>query len=282
MKLSINTDAISQDFETAVLLGLEWGIEYFELKRIYGRRIPNVSNDEVNLIRSVLNANAAKLSSLAPGLFKIPLKEEFIKLEVGPRFDQTLELANKLENRSIVIFGFIRDDIHTESEAIDRIIDILGAVSIRAQKEGITLLLENDRGMWGDSPEAVFRIVGGINSPAFRLNWDPANLIGEYPLAPYPTGYNLLSKYIGHLHVKDAISTAQKGQFIHAIVGSGDIDWVGQFEGLLRDGYEGFCVIEPHFGSRIASSREHIFQTRKCLREAQARIWSDILVQKSE
>ena len=65
MKISINTDAISQDFETAVLLGIEWGVYYFELKRLYGKRIPDITNDEVGLVQKVLHENQVKLSSLA-------------------------------------------------------------------------------------------------------------------------------------------------------------------------------------------------------------------------
>lgn len=274
MKISINTDAISQDFETAVLLGLEWGIEYFELKRMYGKRIPDITADEVRLVRSVLDANAATLSSLAPGLFKIPLDKELIALEAGARFDQTIALAERLDTRAVVIFGFVRDELHAESDALRRIIDVLGPVADRAESEGLTLFLENDRGLWGESPASVLKIAEGINSPAFKLNWDPGNLVGAFPEAPYPIGYDLVRRHVGHLHVKDAKSATGEKQFTHAMMGSGDVDWVGQFERLIRDGYEGYCVIEPHFGSRVASSRSHILETQKVLRLARARVAS--------
>lgn len=274
MKISINTDAISQDFETAVLLGLEWGVEYFELKRMYGKRIPDITDDEARLVRSVLSANAAMLSSLAPGLFKIPLDKDLIALEVGPRFDQTIALAERLDTRAVVIFGFVRDDLSTEAEALRRIIDILGPVADRAESEGLTLFLENDRGLWGESPASVLEIAEGVNSPAFKLNWDPGNLVGAFPEAPYPTGYDLVRNHIGHLHVKDAKAGTGANKFTHAMMGTGDVDWVGQFERLIRDGYEGYCVIEPHFGSRIASSRSHILETQKAVRLARNRVAS--------
>lgn len=271
MKLSVNTDAISQDFETAVLLGLEWGIEYFELKRMHGKRIPDISDEEVSLIQKVLRTNEVALSSLAPGLFKIPLDRELISQEAGSRFDMTVALADRLNTRSIVIFGFVRDDHHAEADALRQIIDVFGRVAVRAEQEGLTLFLENDRGLWGESPESVRQILAGVNSHALRLNWDPGNLIGAFPEAPYPTGYELVREYVGHLHVKDAKATGV-AQFAHAMMGSGDVDWVGQFERLLRDGYGGFCVIEPHFGSRVSSSRSHILETQKVLRLARSRV----------
>ena len=272
MKLAINTDAISQDFETAVLLGLEWGIEYFELKRMYGRRVPEITDEEIRLVQNVLRANEATLSSLAPGLFKIPLEKELISQEAGRRFDTTIALADRLNTRSIVIFGFIRDDRRAEADAIREIIDVFGQVASRAEKEGLTLFLENDRGLWGESPESVRQILTGVNSPALKLNWDPGNLIGALPEAPYPTGYGLVREYVGHLHVKDAKAAAGNPTFTHAMMGSGDVDWVGQFESLIRDGYEGYCVIEPHFGSRVSSSRSHVLETQKVLRLARARV----------
>ena len=150
MKLAIATDAISADFETAVLLGLEWGIEHFELKRIHGKRIPDVTDDEVRTIQRVMQVNEVRLTSLAPGLFKIPLDKAQIAAQEGPRFDQTVALAEKLGTRAIVIFGFIRDDKHEEQDALRQVIDVLGRVALRAQREGLTIFLENDRGLWGE------------------------------------------------------------------------------------------------------------------------------------
>lgn len=271
MKLAVNSDAISQDFETAVLLGLEWGVEYFELKRMYGRRVPDITDDEVRLVQNVLRANGVALSSIAPGLFKIPLERELISQETGKRFDMTAALADRLDTRSVVIFGFVRDDRRTEAEALRQIIDVFGGVAARAEKEGITLFLENDRGLWGESPQAVRGILAGVNSRALRLNWDPGNLIGAFPEAPYPTSYELVREFVGHVHVKDAKATGN-GKFAHAMMGSGDVDWVGQFERLLREGYEGYCVVEPHFGNRITSSRDHILETQKAMILARSRV----------
>ena len=272
MKLAINTDAISQDFETAVLLGLEWGIEYFELKRLYGKRVPDISDEEVRLVQKVLRENEVTLSSIAPGLFKIPLNKELIQQEAGIRFDHTIALADQLQTRSVVIFGFIRDNLHSEEDALNQIIDVFCPLAERAEQEGITLFLENDRGLWGESPASVHRILTGVNSPALKLNWDPGNLIGAFPEAPYPTGYDLVADFVGHLHVKDAKVVNGESKFTHAMMGYGDVDWIGQFERRMIDRYEGYCVIEPHYGSRVSSSRNHILETGKLLRIARNRL----------
>jgi sugar phosphate isomerase/epimerase len=272
MKLSIATDAISADFETAVLLGLEWGIEYFELKRIYGRRLPDISDDDVRAVQTVMKKNAVSLSTISPGLFKIALDAGAIAKEAGERFDMTAALADKLGTRSVVIFGFAKDAKHTEAEATRQIVDVFGALAKRAESLGLTLFLENDRGLWAESPESILRIVSGVKSRALRVNWDPCNLIGASAVPPFPAGFDIISDYVGHLHLKDALATADPSGFGHAMMGSGDVDWIGQFERLYRIGYSGFLVIEPHFGSRVESSRSHILETRRLLRLARARL----------
>ena len=271
MKLGIATDAISADFETAVLIGLEWGIEHFELKRIHHKRVPDISDDEIRIIQNVVASHQVTVSSLAPGLFKIPLDTGLIEQELGRKWDMTVALADRVGTRSVIIFGFERDTRHSEAEALRQIVDTFGRVAAKAEREGLTLFLENDRNLWGESPEAVRQILAGVNSRALRLNWDPGNLVGAFPEKPYPTSYDLVQAFVGHVHVKDAKATGEGG-FVHAMMGSGDVDWAGQFERLYRDGYQGFCIIEPHFGSRVASSRDHVLATRKLLRQARGRI----------
>jgi len=272
MKLSIATDAISADFETAVLLGLEWGIEHFELKRIHHKRIPDVTDDEVALVEQVLRTHTVTLSTMSPGLFKVPLQRELIDRDLGKKLDMSIALADRLGTRSVIVFSFERDD-RDEAEALPQVIDILGRAARRAEAEGLTLFLENDRHLWGETPEALRAILSAVSSRALRLNWDPANLIGAWGQAPYPAGYALVREFVGHVHVKDLTTTAAGGH-ANVMVGSGDVDWVGQFQQLEHDGYDGFYVVEPHFGSRVDSSRQHVFHTRRLFRQAAARVES--------
>lgn len=272
MKLAIASDAISHDFETAVLLGLEWGIEHFELKRTHFRkRIGEVDSEDIDKVSEILRSHSVSVSSLSPGLFKIPLNADLIKYDIDKLFETTISIAHKLQVESIVLFGFMRCENVTETEALPQIEDYLGSVTHRAEKEGLTLLLENERGAWVDQPHLLRRVVECVNSKSLRVNWDPCNLIGAHPQKPYPGGYEVIKDYIGHLHIKDA-SVGENGLVSHAMVGEGDVDWIGQFEQLYRANYDGFCVLEPHFGSRIVSSRNHILETRRLLRLARERI----------
>ena len=56
MKISIVTDEISADPETAIELGVEWGIRDFELRGFYTDRVPNLSAYQKERLGEILAA----------------------------------------------------------------------------------------------------------------------------------------------------------------------------------------------------------------------------------
>ena len=48
LKLALPTDAISMDIETSFLIGLDWGINVYELKRLY-KRLPSSINQMLSI-----------------------------------------------------------------------------------------------------------------------------------------------------------------------------------------------------------------------------------------
>lgn len=270
MKLAINTDAISQDFETAVILALEWGIDCFEFKRIHHKRIPYVTPDEIDIVKSVVRSHHVTLCSLAPGVFKCPLDPQFMA-EEQRKLELSLELADSLEVSRLIVFGFNRDQTRTSEQAMSQITDVLGRAAAKAHSRGCQLCLENERGQWTEDPRFLARLMSGVNSPALRVNWDPGNVIGTRTMDPYPDGYRAIREWVAHVHVKDLIVDGN-GKHQNIMMGQGAVDWVGQFEALIEDGFDGYAVIEPHFGCRIGSSRSHIAETKTLLRRAHSNL----------
>ena len=86
--------------------------------------------------------------------------------------------------------------------------DKLQQTAEKLRKIGLILILENEFACNTATGAEAAKVLAGVPSPAFMLNWDPGNaaLLGE---KPYPDGYNLLPKdRIGHCHCKDAVKTA--------------------------------------------------------------------------
>jgi len=264
IKISISVDCISADFETAILLGLEWGLEYFELKRLFGRRIPNITEEEVEYIKKILNKYAVQVSSISPGLFKGDIDSDLSTQEIKNKLPETFKIANQIGTKNVVLFGFSRKKNKQAGEAIEKISNIFGEIVNKAKKEDINIFIENERGTWANSYDVLLKIIKNINSETLKINWDPCNLIGEVKEKPFPDIWNKIKAYVGHMHLKDGKIVANK--FTNIMMGKGDVDWIGQFHALMKNNYKGFCVLEPHFGDRVESSRQHIFETRKLIR----------------
>jgi L-ribulose-5-phosphate 3-epimerase len=122
-------------------------------------------------------------------------------------------------------------------------------------KAGLVLVLENEPACNTATGAEAAKVLASVPSRHLMLNWDPANaaMRGE---KPYPDAYNLLPKErIGHCHCKDIVKT--KKDYEWAAMGTGSIDWVGQFAALKRDGYHHAVSLETHWhggGTPEASS----------------------------
>ncbi len=72
-------------------------------------------------------------------------------------------------------------------------------------------------------------------------NWDPGNCY-EAGEQPFPKAWDQLDhSRILHMHLKDAAGKAWKP------IGSGDIDFVGQFRALEKMNYSGTMSLETHY-----------------------------------
>ena len=72
MNISLITDEISADPETAIEIGKEWGISDFELRGYFNERVPCFSDFQKNKIKDILDHYQARIIAISPGLFKIP------------------------------------------------------------------------------------------------------------------------------------------------------------------------------------------------------------------
>lgn len=79
---------------------------------------------------------------------------------------------------------------------------------------------------------------------------------------PYPEGYREVRGLVVHMHLKDVREDPQSGTLGWAPVGSGLIDYRGQFKTLREDGYDRTISLETHYrrpdGNKVESTRESL------------------------
>ncbi len=290
MKISIVTDEVSADPETAIELGVEWGVHDFELRGFFADRVPHLSEYEVRHLHDVLEEHDARIIAVSPGLFKMPLpashparlplawmergahdawaeSRRLIDDHLNDLLPASIDFANEFGAKVIVIFGFDRGGSPAGSPP-DEVIDYLHRAAERASSSGIQLALENEDGFWADTGARIARIVRAVNHPALGVNWDPGNAYFACD-QPYPAGYDEVRGLVRHVHFKDA-RREQLGEACYAV--DGEIDWGGQLRALALDGYDGWISIETHMRPKIAAAHAELQRLRSLLTAAQDRL----------
>src|SRR4051794_25014515 len=133
MQVSIVTDEISADLETAIELGTEWGVSNFELRGYGTQRVPLFTPYHKHRVKELLEEYGVKICAISPGLFKIPFptgkRERFsiqaidsvlydnwrdgqslVKYHVEELLPASITYAQDIGASTIVIFSFARGE----------------------------------------------------------------------------------------------------------------------------------------------------------------------------
>ena len=280
--LSILTDEISQDFGHACeVAAREFGMGLVDLREAGGRNIMNWDAAQIADARRVLERFKLRVACIASPIFKVdwpgapkssfsPARDEFGASFTFPQqaelIERAFELAKAFNTDRIRIFDFWRlEDQKPHRVAID---DVVRAAAVNAGKRGLTLVLENEYACNTATGAEAGRLLAAIPEKALQITWDPGNAQFRDE-APYPGGYAAMPKgRIGHVHCKDAKRSADGKKWEWVAMGSGVIDWAGQFAALKRDGYQHACALETHWrgaGTPEESSRQSLAGLKKLL-----------------
>ncbi|MBC7327566.1 sugar phosphate isomerase/epimerase [bacterium] len=243
----------------------EFGVQYAELRSVWGRNILDMGMDELQRVKNVLQDNGLKVSCIASPLFKCHLFQEDKPLgdlhlakersldEQWEILHRSLQLAHFFNAPIVRTFSFWRIQEPTV-EIFQRIAPYLKRAAEEAEKEGLILALENEHSCFAGSGEETATLLSLIDSPYLKVIWDPGNAFfaGE---VPYPDGYEKVKDYIVHIHIKDARLNKQTNQPEWALIGEGEIDFPAQFQRLKEEGYDGVVSLETHLSPPKESSR---------------------------
>lgn len=141
--------------------------------------------------------------------------------------------------------GFID---HTDTEKYQIMCDRIKTTADIAADSGIMLLMETGQ----ESAADLAGFMKDINHPSVGINFDPANMI-LYDKGDPIEAVKVLSPWIKHVHIKDAIKTEVPGQWGAEVPwGDGQVGNEKFLTALKEIGYEGTLAIEREAGnSRI-------------------------------
>ena len=258
-RLAAITDEFSTtDLERALAGMADVGMTGAELRVIGGRNTIELADDELDAARKTIEARGMEIVSLASPLLKCvlpgspPLDTRVqhdvfgspYNFEDQPRLTKrAFEVAERLGARIVRVFSYWRT---VEPErCYDAAREALHDLAERAASRGMVIGVENEHACNAGTGAEAARLLEGIEHPALKVVWDPANasILGE---VPFPDGYRQLPPAsIVHVHAKDCAVRDHKP--VWGPVGEMDVDWKGQIAALRSDGYDGWISLETHW-----------------------------------
>jgi len=258
------TDEFSPDLAAACPAMQEIGMSGAELRVLWGKNIMDLSDEELNRAKSLLDDHGLKVVGIGSPLLKCTLPGD---LELDRRFEHDVfasahtyedqprlmkraaEIAHRMGTKLIRVFSFWRT-VDPES-CFDRVAGTLHEFAEQAAKEGLILGLENEHACHVGTAAEAARVMKAVQHPSLKLVWDPANafVAGE---EPFPEGFDLLpAGSVVHVHAKDCWRKGGKPQWVP--LGTGAVDWKGQLIALAERGYDGCVSLETHWGGPRAN-----------------------------
>ncbi len=280
-KLGIIADEITEEFEKALDFISSYHLDYVELRELWRKNIINLDQSELDRAKALIEKHHLKVSDIGSPVMKYNLPEmparpekrdtfraDFTEQDTEALLHKSFELAKFFGTNKVRVFSYWR--VPDPEKAYPYVRERLVKAADLAGKNGILLVLENEHECNIGTGKELGRVLRDINSPHLRGNWDPGNaaMLNE---VPYPDGYRAVKGLFAHMHVKDVTKDPKTGKLKWAPVGGGFIDWKGQLEALVRDGYDNTMSLETHYrrpdGNKVESTRESLEGLLKLVRE---------------
>lgn len=238
-------DEIDADPTTQIAVLEALGASHIEVRSAWGVNIIDLDADQLARLGAQLQRSGMGVSAIGSPIGKVDVALD-AELEVA-RLERAIAAAHALGTPNIRIFSFFRGEGVPVEATRDDVLVRMRLLADLAEREGVVLLHENEKDIYGDVPERILDLVESVGSPALRLAWDNANFV-QVGVAPFDDGYAMLRPYLDYLQVKDAV--AESGQVVPS--GEGDGQLRETLAALRDDGYAGFASLEPHLADTHA------------------------------
>jgi len=256
VKLSCFGDEIAGDIDTQLEVMCTERVGYIDLRT--ADAVPVLSLDDVHArdIKCKLDAAGVKVSAIGSPIGKIGVTDPFEPHLQA--FHHAIELANLFDTRNIRVFSY---GIPEGEEAVtyrDEVMRRMRAKADLAERAGLIILLENEKGLYGDSATRCRDVLDTVGSDSLRAVLDPANFVA-CGIRPFDDAYTSYGDRVDCLHVKDMVAAA--GTVVPAGEGDGQLR---EILGALYDrDFSGMLCIEPHMqiaGARSGSTACGLFR----------------------
>jgi sugar phosphate isomerase/epimerase len=242
-RLSFFGDEVADDLDAQLTLARELAIGYLELRGVWGKNVLHLTDEETQQIRQRTREMGIAVSAIGSPVGKSPLAQS-LDIELA-NLRRIMEIAHQLDVHRVRVFSFYPDDISSNAHYdrhVDEAAERLARLTDEASAAGILLLLENEKGIVGDTVARCHALLTAVDSAHLQFAWDPANFVQVEEIEAVSSGWPLLGDYTAHVHVKDA--RRESGKVTPAGGGDGEVGLL--LQRLNESGFDGFLALEPH------------------------------------
>ena len=240
LKLAAFADEISPNLDEQIRVCKENRVTHIELRGVNKINVLDFDEALKQEIRSKLQDNGMGICSIGSPIGKVAIDKPWS--EHLDRFKKAVELAEFFQAPFVRLFSYYPAGGEGKGPILphrNEIIDRFRQKVEYLKNHHVTLVHENEKGIYGEKGPQCLDLMKSVDSPKLRTAFDFANFVlcGDKPQDNWPG----LKPYTVHFHIKDA---KFNGQIVPA--GEGD----GQIGPILADayksGYRGFMTMEPH------------------------------------
>ena len=241
--LSAFGDEIVVDFESQLQCLRDLGVGWLDLRAAWGIGVLHLDDQMVARVHQLCHQYGIKIACVGSPVGKSPIADP-LEVELA-NLERIFRIAERVGTRMIRVFSFYPPKGTAESgydallaESTSR----LRRMAELALRYGFRLVLENEKGLVGDTVARCHALMSALGGANLGFAWDTANFVqvGEEQLIE--RGWPLLGAYVEHVHAKDAFLADGKV----CVAGAGEGQVRELLAALRERGYRGFLALEPH------------------------------------
>jgi len=236
--LSAFSDEYSPELDKQIEGLVKNKVKMSELRGVDGINVSDLTPIQAMDVKKKLDAYGIGVSALGSPIGKINITDP-----IEPHLDklkQTCANAEILDTKRIRMFSFYIPEKNFD-ECRNEVIDRIGQMLDVAETYGITLCHENEKGIYGDTPERCLELLTAFENKLGCV-FDPANFI-QCGCEPFPHCFEMLFPYMTYMHIKDCV---KNGTIVPAGVGIGGIPEILAVINNAKKGSDFILTLEPH------------------------------------
>ena len=217
-ELGLITDGISTDFEHALKVMRENGLNQAELQYLWDKEVGDFDKNEIDKIEELLKRYKMEVSCISRhnfagiGVHEVNIGDSTYNHHME-KLKECINMAQKLGSPLVRIMSFRKEMVlfgehgaekwNVSDGAWSKLVELLSPVVKLAKEEGIMLVVETGNNAMITSCFLGKKLIDDLETTHLKVLWDPANALycGENPSKNALD--SMVGCYLGHVHMKD-------------------------------------------------------------------------------